>query len=122
MVVAATGFFDGVHLGHVRVIEELCSVAHSEGKKSAVITFWPHPRIVLNQDADKLRLLTSLDEKKELFHSMGVDEVHVIDFTKELSLLSAEEFIKRYLIETFDVSTLVFGYDHRIGHGARGTG
>ncbi|MBQ7222807.1 MAG: FAD synthetase family protein [Bacteroidales bacterium] len=122
MVVAATGFFDGVHLGHAKVIEELCSAARAEGKESAIVTFWPHPRIILGQDAEKLRLLTSLEEKKELFRAMGVDHVYVLDFTKEMSRLSAEQFISEYLIKKLGVSTLVIGYDHRIGHGAAGKG
>ena len=66
MVVAATGFFDGVHKGHQKVLSFLCETAAQEGKKSAVITFWPHPRNVLQQQAYSLRLLTSLEEKKAL--------------------------------------------------------
>ncbi len=116
MVVAATGFFDGVHLGHRKVLEQLCLIAQAEGKKSAVITFWPHPRTVLQQDAFSLRLLTSLDEKKKLLLSMGIDEVYVINFSKEFSSLSTAEFIKEYLVGKYDVSTLIIGYDHRLGH------
>lgn len=122
MVVAATGFFDGVHLGHAKVIKELCNIAAQEGKRSAIVTFWPHPRSVLRQDAKSLRLLTSLDEKKKLFHKLGVDDVFVIDFTKDFSKLSAEEFIDKYLIKKYNVSTLILGYDHRIGHGANTKG
>ena len=115
MVVAATGFFDGVHLGHAKVIELLCSTAKAEGKRSAVVTFWPHPRSILRQDAGKLRLLNSLEEKQQLFKNLGVDEVHVVDFTRELSKMTAEEFIRNYLIDKFNVSTLIVGYDHRLG-------
>lgn len=115
MVVAATGFFDGVHLGHAKVVEQLCATAKAEGKPSAVITFWPHPRSILRQDAGKLRLLNSLEEKEARFKSLGVDEVHVIEFTRDLSKMTAEQFIREYLIDRFGVSTLVVGYDHRLG-------
>lgn len=115
MVVAATGFFDGVHLGHAKVIELLCDTARAEGATSAVITFWPHPRSILRQDAGKLRLLNSLEEKEERLKALGVDEVHVVDFTREFSKMTAEEFIRDFLIEKYGVSTLIVGYDHRLG-------
>ena len=115
MVVAATGFFDGVHLGHAKVIELLCDTARAEGATSAVITFWPHPRSILRQDAGKLRLLNSLEEKEERLKALGVDEVHVVDFTREFSKMTAEEFIRDFLIKKYGVSTLIVGYDHRLG-------
>ena len=115
MVVAATGFFDGVHLGHAKVIELLCATAKAEGKRSAVITFWPHPRSILRQDAGKLRLLNSLEEKEERLRSLGVDDVYVVNFTREFSRMTAEEFIRDFLIGKYGVSTLIVGYDHRLG-------
>jgi len=117
MVVAATGFFDGLHLGHKKVIEKLTSIAEAQGGESMIISFWPHPRTVLQQDAYKLRLLTTLEEKRELCFSLGIDRFEVICFDKEFSQLSTEEFFKRYLIGKYNVSTLVVGYDHRLGHG-----
>ena len=72
MAVAATGFFDGVHLGHRQVIDQLCAVARERGEESVIVTFWPHPRSVLQQDADRLRLLTTLQEKKERCLACGV--------------------------------------------------
>lgn len=116
MIVATTGFFDGVHLGHKKVIEKLCALAKEKGLKSEVITFWPHPRSVLQQDAFNLRLLTTLEEKKALFKRFGVNRIRVIEFTKQFSKLSTEEFVRDYLIKKLGVSTLVIGYDHRIGH------
>ena len=117
MVVAATGFFDGLHLGHRKVIEKLTSIAAEQGGESMIISFWPHPRNVLQQDAYKLRLLTTLEEKRELSFSLGIDRFEVICFDKEFSQLSTEEFFRGYLIEKYNVSTLVVGYDHRLGHG-----
>lgn len=115
MVVAATGFFDGVHLGHRKVLEQLCATAKEEGKRSAVISFWPHPRSVLQQQAYNLRLLNSLNEKKELIKSIGVDDFIVLPFTREFSRLSTKEFLSEYLKERYGVSTLIIGYDHRLG-------
>lgn len=116
MAVAATGFFDGVHLGHRKVIDRLCSCARDRGRESLLVTFWPHPRSVLQQDADRLRLLSTLDEKRRRCLSAGVDRFEVLPFNRALSTLSAERFIREYLVDRFGVSTLILGYDHRLGH------
>ena len=121
MVVAATGFFDGVHKGHRKVLGTLCEIARREGKKSAVVTFWPHPRSVLQQGAHNLRLLNSLEEKKELIRQAGVDEFFVLPFSREFSKLSSREFVAEYLRDKFAVSTLIIGYDHRMGHSSSET-
>lgn len=116
MVVAATGFFDGVHKGHKKVLSLLCEIAAQEGKKSAVITFWPHPRNVLQQQAYSLRLLNSIEEKKALVKGMGVNKFITIPFCKEFSRNTTREFLNDYLKEKYGVSTLIIGYDHRFGH------
>ena len=116
MAVAATGFFDGVHLGHRQVIDQLCAVARERGEESVIVTFWPHPRSVLQQDADRLRLLTTLQEKKERCLACGVDRFEVLPFTRAFSRLSAETFIRDYLVGRFGVTALILGYDHRLGH------
>ena len=118
MVVAATGFFDGVHLGHRVILDRVRSIAVDTGLRSSVVTFWPHPRTVLQQDADRLRLLTSLEEKRNLVTGTGIDKVEVIPFDRSFSALSAGEFIRKVLIDKYGVSTLVLGYDHRFGHDA----
>lgn len=116
MAVAATGFFDGVHLGHRQVIDQLCAVARARGEESVIVTFWPHPRSVLQQDADRLRLLTTLQEKRERCLACGVDRFEVLPFTRAFSRLSAETFIRDYLVGRFGVTALILGYDHRLGH------
>ena len=116
MSVAATGFFDGVHLGHQKVLSAVCAKARELGTESQVVTFWPHPRSVLQQEAYDLRLLTALQEKETLFSSLGIDKITVLDFTKEFSKLSTEQFLRQYLVEKCGVTHLVLGYDHRIGH------
>ncbi|NLB67821.1 MAG: bifunctional riboflavin kinase/FAD synthetase [Bacteroidales bacterium] len=117
MVVATTGFFDGLHLGHRKVLDKLISIAEEQRGQSMIISFWPHPRTVLQQDAYKLRLLTTLEEKRELCFSLGIDRFEVICFDKEFSQLSTEDFFRHYLVDKYNVSTLVIGYDHRLGHG-----
>lgn len=115
MAVAATGFFDGVHAGHRKVIEALCSLAREKGQESIIVSFWPHPRIVLGKDAGKLSLLNSLEEKRELCKACGVDNFEVIPFTLEFSRLSSREFLN-LMRDEFGVRALVLGYDHRFGH------
>ena len=114
-MIATTGFFDGVHLGHRLVIERLVSLAHERGDESLVVTFWPHPRAVLQDGARELRLLTTLEEKKSLLASLGVDRVEVLDFTRSFASLTAAQFLHDVLQSQFDVTTLLMGYDNRLG-------
>ena len=114
-MVIATGFFDGVHTGHRLVIAQLVNAAKERNDESMVVTFWPHPRNVLQDDARTLRLLTSLEEKKEMLKSLGVDRVEVLPFTKEFSRLSAESYLKEYVIGRFGGKTILIGYDNKFG-------
>ena len=113
-MIATTGFFDGVHCGHRLVAERLVSEARKRGDGSLVVTFWPHPRAVLQDGARELRLLTTLDEKKDLLHGLGVDRIEVLDFTRTFAALTAGEYL-RLLKDRFGVTTLLMGYDNRIG-------
>ena len=115
MAVVATGFFDGVHLGHRAVLDRMVAEARSRGTESVVVTFWPHPRNVLQQDADTLRLLNSLDEKRNLCLAAGADRFEVLPFTRDFARLTAEGFIREYLRSRFDADILVPGRDHRLG-------
>jgi riboflavin kinase/FMN adenylyltransferase len=114
-MVIATGFFDGVHLGHRHVISKLVDEAARRGDQSMIVTFWPHPRNVLQDDARNLRLLTSLDEKKELLKGLGVDKVEVLPFTKAFSRLTSRQYIHEYLIGRFGCKAILLGYDNRLG-------
>lgn len=114
-MVVATGFFDGVHLGHRLVVERLVEAARERGDNSLVVTFWPHPRNVLQDDARNLRLLTSLDEKKALLESLGVDRVEVLPFTREFSALTTEAYLKDHIIEALGGKAILLGYDNRLG-------
>ena len=115
MAVIATGFFDGVHLGHRSVVRQLVAAARERGTDSVVVTFRPHPRAVLQQDAPQLRLLTSFSEKRALLRSLGIDRLEVIPFTREFASLTAEQYIRDWLIGRFGCTAMVFGYDNRVG-------
>ena len=113
-VVATIGFFDGVHIGHRFLITELNRIAAECGLPSVVITFIRHPRAVLQSDFQQ-NLLATPEEKLELLAATGVDHCVILDFTPELSGLSAKEFITSVLWEKMNVKTLLIGYDHRFG-------
>ena len=117
-MVVATGFFDGVHVGHRLVIQQLIEAAAVRGDESMVITFWPHPRNVLQKEARTLRLLTTLQEKKEILLGMGVDRVEVLPFTKDFSTMTTEEYL-RLIMEQYGAKAVLLGYDNRIGCDAR---
>ena len=113
--VATLGFFDGVHIGHRFLIEQVMAKAKSEGFPSAVITFPVHPRKVLQQDYQP-KLLCGYDEKLAQLATTGIDYCISLPFTKELSQLSAKEFMRQVLKNKIGVKTLLIGYDHRFGH------
>ena len=115
MAVIATGFFDGVHLGHRRVVEALVSFARRTGGEAVVVTFAQHPRAVLQQDARSLRLLTSAEEKEAMLYELGVDRVETLPFDRAFARLTASEYIYDVLIGRFDADGLVLGYDNRFG-------
>lgn len=113
--VATVGFFDGVHAGHRFLLNELNHIAHENHLNSLVVTFEKHPRKVLHTDFQP-RLLTTLDEKTEQLCTTKVDLCFILNFNKELSQLSAYEFIKTVLVEKLKVRILLVGHDHRFGH------
>ncbi len=117
-MVVATGFFDGVHVGHRLVIQQLVEAAAVRGDESMVITFWPHPRNVLQKEARTLRLLTTLQEKKQMLMDLGVDHVEVLRFTKDFSTMTTEDYL-RMLMEEYGAKTVLLGYDNRIGCDAK---
>ena len=118
-MVVATGFFDGVHVGHRHVIQQLVEAAAVRGDESMVVTFWPHPRNVLQKEARSLRLLTTLAQKKEMLCSLGVDKVEVLQFTKDFSSLTTEDYL-RLLMDRYGAKTILLGYDNRMGRDANG--
>lgn len=113
--VATIGFFDGVHEGHRFLIEQVKKLAHIRGLHSALITFPVHPRKVMNADY-RPELLTTKEEKIDLLAETGVDYCMMLDFTSEISRLTAREFMTDVLKKSCRVQCLVIGYDHRFGH------
>lgn len=119
--VVTIGTFDGVHLGHQKVISKLNDFAREHGGESVIFTFYPHPRLVTTSGASDLRLLTTLEEKKELFARSGVNHLIVFPFTKSFSELTYAEFVKQILVEKMNTHCLVVGYDHRFGKNREGS-
>lgn len=115
MAVVATGFFDGVHLGHRRVISALVSSARERAEEAIVVTFATHPRAVLQQDARTLRLLSSPAEKAAMLKSLGVDRVEVLDFTRDFSRMKAEEYLQDIVRDRLGGTAVLLGYDNRLG-------
>ena len=113
--VATIGFFDGVHLGHRFLIEQVRRAAAAKGMRSALITFPVHPRKVMNSGY-RPELLTTRDEKLALLAGTEVDYCMMLDFTPQVSRLTAREFMTGILKERYNVQALVIGYDHRFGH------
>jgi riboflavin kinase/FMN adenylyltransferase len=118
--VLTIGSFDGVHLGHRRILEQLNTLAREHRGESIVITFDPHPRSVLNPDDTGFKLLNTTDEKIALLASAGVDNVVVAPFTPEFARQSARAYVEEFLIKTFAPRFIVIGYDHRFGAGREG--
>jgi riboflavin kinase / FMN adenylyltransferase len=118
--VVTIGTFDGVHLGHQKVIDSLKSIATEMGGETVLFTFYPHPRLVVNPNDDSLRLLTSLNEKIKKLEAVGVDHLVVFPFTPSFARLSYEEFVRSVLVDQMHVHALVVGHDHRFGHNREG--
>lgn len=116
-----TGTFDGVHLGHKTIIDKLISVAKQIEGESVLLTFYPHPRMVLFPDDHQIRLLNTQSEKEQLLESCGIDHLVVINFTKEFSRLSSLEFVRNILANKLKAKKLVIGYDHHFGRNREGS-
>jgi riboflavin kinase/FMN adenylyltransferase len=118
--VLTVGSFDGVHLGHRKVINRLNEIARQNGGESVIFTFSPHPRLVLTKDKGSLRLLTTLNEKIELLDQAGVDHLIIYPFTKEFSELGYTDFVRILLVNQLNIASLVVGYDHKFGKDRKG--
>jgi riboflavin kinase / FMN adenylyltransferase len=118
--VVTIGTFDGVHLGHQKVISRLNEIAKKHNGESVIFTFYPHPRLVTAPNETNLRLLTSLDEKIELFAKLNIDHLVVYPFDKAFSELTYNEFVKQVLIDEMKTNCLVVGYDHKFGKNREG--
>ena len=112
--VLTIGTFDGVHLGHQKIIERVVATARQEGLLATIFTFFPHPRMVVQHDKS-LKLIHTLEEKKQLLQRLGVDLLVVQPFNEAFAQLTAEEFVSTILVQHLNVKKVIIGYDHRFG-------
>jgi len=119
--VVTVGTFDGVHEGHRAIMDTLVRQAKARNGRSVVVTFNPHPRTIIHSKSDGIKLLTTLRERAEVLNYIGVDELVVIPFTRDFSLLSSEEFVKDIIYSKIGISEFVIGFDHHFGKDRSGT-
>jgi riboflavin kinase/FMN adenylyltransferase len=119
--IVTTGTFDGVHLGHRSILERVCSIAKNKNSESVLLTFHPHPREVLFPDSAKMFFLTTLEEREELLEKIGIQNLIIHPFTKELSQVSAIDYVKDIIVAKLKTETLVIGHDHHFGNGRKGS-
>lgn len=112
--VVTIGTFDGVHMGHRKILDKVITEADLRNEESVVLTFYPHPRFILNENSD-LKLLNTIEEKTELLSKTGLDALIIHPFSKEFANLSAEEFVKTILVDQLNISKIIIGYDHKFG-------
>lgn len=112
--VVTIGTYDGVHIGHKKIINRLVNIAKQEGLQAVVLTFFPHPRMVVQSDT-KIKMLNTIDEKNKLLEQQGIDHLVIKKFTKDFSRLSAQEYVRKVLVETLHVKHIIIGYDHHFG-------
>jgi len=112
--VVTIGTFDGVHIGHQKIIERLVKIAKNESLQAVVLTFFPHPRMVIQKDAN-IKLINTIDEKSKLLEKLGVNNLVIKEFTLEFSRLTALEFVRDILVNKLQVKHIIIGYDHHFG-------
>ncbi|MDB9842446.1 bifunctional riboflavin kinase/FAD synthetase [Polaribacter sp.] len=113
------GTFDGVHFGHQKILEKLVSEAKAAGKKSVLLTFFPHPRMVLQKNA-KIEMINTIEERSALLEKTGLDYLIIHPFSKAFSRTTALEFVRDTLVNTLNISKLIIGYDHHFGKNREG--
>lgn len=118
--VATIGTFDGVHFGHQKIIKRLCELAKSTGGESVILTFFPHPRMIIDPENQDLKLINTIDEKAKILEQLGVDHLIITPFTRDFSNLSPAEYIQKILVDTIGIKQLIVGYDHRFGKDRQG--
>lgn len=115
------GNFDGVHLSHQHICRKLSAEAKQAGEKSIVITFNPHPKMILHPDIRPFYLITNIEERLKLLEECSIDAVAVIPFTKEYSRTSAQQFVEKDLVGKLAIKKIIIGHDYTFGHGKSGT-
>ncbi len=114
--VVTIGTFDGIHFGHKSIIERVKQIAKNIGGKAVVLTFFPHPRMVLHPEDTTIKLLNTINERIAILEEMGIDDLIIMPFTLEFSQMSAIDFTTEILVKAINIHTLVIGYDHHFGN------
>jgi riboflavin kinase/FMN adenylyltransferase len=120
-LIVTTGTFDGVHLGHQKIISRIKELAKEENGETVLLTFYPHPRMVLFPDDNELKLINTQQEKIELLEKYGIDHLIIYPFTKEFSRLTSVEFVRNIIVNRIKTKRLVIGYNHHFGRNREGT-
>ncbi len=118
--VITIGTFDGLHTGHLQIINQLKDEAKAVGGETVIITFNPHPRRIVQNQKTEVRLLNTLSEKIELLQVQGIDHLVIVPFTKAFAEQTAHDYVANFLVKYFHPHTIIIGYDHRFGHNRQG--
>jgi riboflavin kinase/FMN adenylyltransferase len=118
--VATIGTFDGVHFGHRKIISRLVETARVTGGETVILTFFPHPRLIIDPENQDLKMINTIKEKAEILESLGVDHLIITPFTRDFSNLSPDEYINKVLVDTIGIKHIIVGYDHRFGKDRKG--
>jgi len=118
--VVTIGTFDGVHFGHQKIIKRLSELAKTTGGESVILTFFPHPRMIIDPENQGLKMINTINEKAEILAKLGVDHLIITPFTRDFSNISAAEYIQHILVDTIGTKQLIVGYDHRFGKDRQG--
>ena len=118
--VVTIGTFDGVHFGHQKIVKRLCELAKATGGESVILTFFPHPRLILDPENQDLKMINTIKQKAEILTNLGVDHLIITPFTRDFSNLSAKEYIEGVLVNTLGTKYIIVGYDHRFGKDRKG--
>jgi riboflavin kinase/FMN adenylyltransferase len=118
--VVTIGTFDGVHLGHRKIIDRIKQLAKASGGETVILTFFPHPRMILHPEDQALKMINTMDEKAQLLEQLGVDHLIITPFSRDFSNQTAEEYIRDILVKKIGTKKIVIGYDHRFGKDRHG--
>ncbi|MBN2213186.1 MAG: bifunctional riboflavin kinase/FAD synthetase [Bacteroidales bacterium] len=118
--VVTIGIFDGLHLGHVRILERLKEIALKNGGETIVVTFWPHPLVVLGKKPKDIKMLSTLNEKISLIRKQGIDNLVILPFTHDFANTPYDKFIRKYLVEGIRSEHIIVGYNHHFGRDRHG--
>lgn len=118
--VVTIGTFDGVHTGHRKIISDLKSLAAETGGETVVLTFFPHPRMILHPEDESIKMINTIDEKAEMLEELGIDHLIITPFSRDFSNQTAEEYIRDILVDKIGTKKIVIGYDHRFGKDRQG--